>query len=354
MTRTTPKSDKVAEKLRQAERLRKILLDLPEFCYDFILSIEPNTSILTRINYSGDLRIFLQYLAGELQLFPVPVNQLQASHFMLVQPRHIEMFLDYLSIYERDDRILQNKNLGKKRKLSAVRTFFKYMVKHQYIDKLPTAIIDTPKIPEKPIVRLDGDEVKDVLNTVVSGKELTKRQAKYQKHTAFRDAALIKLLLGTGVRVSECVGLNIEDLDLDHKSFRVTRKGGKEAILYYSDEVKSALEEYLTQRKTVQTLPGHGSALFLSMQNRRITARAVENLVKKYATSAVPLKKITPHKLRSTYGTALYQATGDIYLVADVLGHKDVNTTRKHYADMSEENRKKAADAVDYLRNSDE
>lgn len=82
------------------------------------------------------------------------------------------------------------------------------------------------------------------------------------------------------------------------------------------------------------------------MQNKRITVRAVENLVKKYSSLVTTLKKITPHKLRSTYGTTLYRETGDIYLVADVLGHKDVNTTRKHYAALEEERRRKAAKAV--------
>ena len=93
-------------------------------------------------------------------------------------------------------------------------------------------------------------------------------------------------------------------------------------------------------------------ALFLSLQIKRITVRAVENLVKKYATIAAPLKNISPHKLRSTYGTNLYHATGDIYMVADVLGHKDVNTTKKHYAAITEDRRKSAAKAVT-LRNSD-
>ena len=100
----------------------------------------------------------------------------------------------------------------------------------------------------------------------------------------------------------------------------------------------------ITLRKDI--MEGHENALFLSMQNRRITVRAVENLVKKYASNVTSLKKITPHKLRSTYGTALYQETGDIYLVADVLGHKDVNTTRKHYAAIEDSNRRKAAKAV--------
>ena len=84
----------------------------------------------------------------------------------------------------------------------------------------------------------------------------------------------------------------------------------------------------------------------MSLRNTRISVRAVQILVEKYAKIVTPLKKITPHKLRSTYGTTLYQETGDIYLVADVLGHKDVNTTRKHYADIEEERRRSAKNAV--------
>ena len=82
------------------------------------------------------------------------------------------------------------------------------------------------------------------------------------------------------------------------------------------------------------------------MQKNRISVRAVENLVKKYSRTVTTLKNITPHKLRSTYGTQLYRETGDIYLVADVLGHRDVNTTRKHYADIEDERRRKAAGKV--------
>ena len=96
----------------------------------------------------------------------------------------------------------------------------------------------------------------------------------------------------------------------------------------------------------MQPQKGSENALFLSMQNRRITVRAVEKLVKKYALTVTSLKKITPHKLRSTYGTELYRETGDIYLVADVLGHKDVNTTKRHYAAIDEDRRRSAANIV--------
>ena len=122
---------------------------------------------------------------------------------------------------------------------------------------------------------------------------------------------------------------------------KVTRKGGNEAFVYFSDEATGYIKDYIKERKEIIPVDGHEDALFLSSQRRRISVRTVENLVKKYAQASTPLKHITPHKLRSTYGTALYQETGDIYLVADVLGHKDVNTTRKHYADMDQERKRK-------------
>ena len=154
------------------------------------------------------------------------------------------------------------------------------------------------------------------------------------------------LLLGTGIRVSECVGLNLNDLDFGTGSMRIHRKGGKEVILYFGSEVEFALKDYLEEREQILPEQGHEEALFLSMQRKRLAVRSVENLVKKYARVVTPLKKITPHKLRSTYGTSLYRETGDIYLVADVLGHSDVNTTKKHYAALEDERRRSARNMV--------
>lgn len=124
------------------------------------------------------------------------------------------------------------------------------------------------------------------------------------------------------------------------------RKGGNEMIVYFGSEVEKALRSYIEVRDKIEPLPGHEHALFYSSQRKRINVKTVENLVKKYASQVTTTKKITPHKLRSTYGTTLYQETGDIYLVADVLGHKDVNTTKKHYAAIDDARRRKAASAV--------
>ena len=199
---------------------------------------------------------------------------------------------------------------------------------------------------DKAIVRLDVDEVAQLLDEVESGEKLSSRQQKYHDRTKTRDLALLTLLLGTGIRVSECVGLDITDIDFKNNGIKVHRKGGAEVMVYFGDEVMDALAEYMEERMLVTPVEGHGNALFLSLQNKRITVRAVENLVKKYSQLVTNVKKITPHKLRSTYGTTLYQETGDIYLVADVLGHKDVNTTRKHYAALEEDRRKRAGRVV--------
>ena len=184
-----------------------------------------------------------------------------------------------------------------------------------------------------------------------NGDKLTKSQQKYHNKTKVRDLAILTLLLGTGIRVSECVGLDIMDLDFDTNGMKVHRKGGAEVILYFGEEVREALLDYLDERELIFPKEGSEDALFLSMQKSRISVRAVENLVKKYSRTVTTLKKITPHKLRSTYGTQLYRETGDIYLVADVLGHSDVNTTRKHYAAMEDQRRRMAAGKVQLREN---
>ena len=205
-----------------------------------------------------------------------------------------------------------------------------------------------PKIHNKAIIRLDTDEVAMLLDYVENcGATLTGQALNYYKKTKDRDIAILTLLLGTGIRVSECVGLDLTDVDFKNYGITVTRKGGNQMVVYFGDEVADALENYIEgDRKTITPLTGHENALFLSTQRKRMGVQSVENMVKKYARQVTPNKKITPHKLRSTYGTALYKETGDIYLVADVLGHKDVNTTKKHYAAIDDDRRRKAAGIV--------
>ena len=257
------------------------------------------------------------------------------------------MYMEYLGLYVKNDVEITNEALGKMRKLASLRSFYKYMFKNGLIESDVTQLIDMPKRHEKPILRMEIDEVARMLDYVESGETMNERQKKYNAHTRARDLAILTLFLDTGIRVSELVGINIGDIDFSINGFMVTRKGGNQAILYFSDEVEKVLKDYLAIRQEITAVSGDEDALFLSLQNKRISVRAVQVMVKKYATQAAPLKKrLSPHKLRSTFGTNLYHETGDIYLVADVLGHSDVNTTRRHYAAMSDDRRRMAAQKI--------
>lgn len=328
-------------------KLRAILETLPGFCRTFFRGIEEYTSTRTRVAYAYDIRLFFEFLheknsiCAKIEIKDYPLSLLDQLTRM-----DIEEYLEYITLYQKDGKDITNDERGRARKLATLRTFYNYFFNNEMIEKNPAALVPLPKRHEKQIIRLEPNEVAILLDQVEDGAKLTKKELEYHKKTKVRDVALLTLLLGTGIRVSECVGLDIMDIDFEVNGIKIRRKGGYEAVIYFGEEVETALLDYLEERKHTLPVEGHENALFLSLQNKRMAVRSVENLVKKYASRVTSLKKITPHKLRSTYGTTLYQETGDIYLVADVLGHKDVNTTRKHYAALEDERRRSAANKV--------
>ena len=330
--------------------------ELPSFCYDYFLSIDSQTSTLTRLNYAHDLKIFFHFLT--LKKFKnKSVQDLTLEDLENVTSTDIEYFLSFLSHYTYRGKEHNCNERAKARKLSSVRAMFKYFFNKGFISVDNAAKVATPKLHEKPIIRLDTDEVFNILDVAESGAGLTNHQKHYHEQNKIRDGAILMLFLGTGIRISELVGLNNDDINFKDNSFIVTRKGGSKSILYFDDDVAAALKRYMyykeEQKELDKSLKEEPDALFLTNNSRRITVRAVENLVHKYAKIVSPLKKISPHKLRSTYGTQLYKATGDIYIVADVLGHRDVNTTRKHYAAISDDNRRGVVGKVKLKRDDD-
>lgn len=328
-------------------KLRNLLEELPKFCKQFFIGIEATTSSRTRIAYAYDIGCFFDYLHTVNPICrKMAVKELPLSVLDQITPMDIEEYLSYLKYYEKDGVEHTNDERGIKRKLAALRSFYRYFYKNELIQNDPAVKVDMPKIHEKNIVRLDIDEVATLLDEVESGKSLTERQQIYHDKTKVRDLAMMTLLLGTGIRVSECVGLDMEDVDFRNNGIKIHRKGGAEVVVYFGEEVREALLHYMVERQQITAEDGSINALFLSLQKKRISVRSVENLVKKYSALVTNLKHITPHKLRSTYGTSLYRETGDIYLVADVLGHKDVNTTRKHYAAIDDDRRRSAAKYV--------
>lgn len=332
-------------------KLRNMLKEFPECAYDFFRSIEFTKEPRTKLAYAIDLNTFFEYILNSCtQIKANEIKKISIADLESVTAIDIEEFLAYMKYYEKNGTIYKNGEASIKRKLCSIRCLYNYLHKHKIIMVNPAVQIDLPKIHEKQIIRFDSKEACEFLDNVESGNRLTKNQLVAHEKLKTRDLALLTLLLGTGIRVSECVGLDINDVDFKNGCIRVIRKGGYEDTVYFGDEVNEALLSYMEERKTITAESGSDNALFLSYQNKRLSVRSVEKLVKKYSGTVTTRKKITPHKLRSTYGTNLYNATNDIYLVASVLGHKDVNTTRKHYADIYDETKKEARNAVK-LRN---
>lgn len=322
---------------------------LPDFCKDFFIGIQNRTSSLTRLNYAYDLRLFFKYILSFNKFKHIDnVKTFSLIELNEISAYDIEAFMNYISTYvdNEDKKVYKNGERGKARKLASLRALMKYFFKKGSILSNVALNVDTPKLHEKEIIRLQEDEISELLDTVESGNGLSVHQKVFHDKNMLRDTAIITLLLGTGIRISECVGLNINDISFRENSFVVTRKGGNRVQLYFSEEVADALMPYIDKRLSDAAIPKSQQALFLSKTNERLSVRSVQLLVKKYSKIATPLKKITPHKLRSTYGTQLYRETGDIYVVADVLGHKDVNTTKRHYAAISDDIRKTASEKV--------
>lgn len=339
-------------------RIRELEKELPSSVTEFMRSIATSTSSLTRLGYAYDLRLFFRFLVTERVRFAdLEPWQFTYADLAAIELKDIEMYQEYLATYVKTEEaegnvtehFVMNEELGISRKLSALRSFYKYLYIHEYISENITEKIRMPKIKEKPIIYLDRDEIIKMINTINTGDGMTERQKKYIQNTQVRDLAIIMLLLGTGIRESELVGMNLEDIDLDQQAFVVTRKGGNQMILYFNESIRDALADWITLRCELDACPGHENALFLSIQKKRITTRAIQDLVKKYAKIAAPLKKkISPHKLRSTYATTLYRKTGDIYQVSKTLGHKSVSTT-KRYTQESEDTFKNASENVDWV-----
>lgn len=335
--------------IEYTKKLRLLRKELPKFLDLYFRGIEQKTEPRTRIAYATDFKIFFEFICQNNPNYSnIPMNEIPLSILDQLTAQDIEEYLEYLRLYtDKSGNEITNDERGLRRKLSSIRSMFQYYHRNLLISKNPCLQVDNPKLHEKAIVRLDTDEISKLLDAVESGDKLTKKQKEVHEKNKKRDLALISLMLGTGIRVSECVGLDLQSIDFSNERIKIIRKGGYESYVYFGDEVKATLLSYLEERTKIDNIvPGHENALFLSSRKQRLSVRSVEVLVKKYAQTVTTLKKITPHKLRSTYGTALYQKTNDIYLVATVLGHKDVNTTRKHYADLDEERKRMVRNTV--------
>ena len=324
------------------QKIEALLLLLPPFVRQFDTSLSNrNLSTRTRLNYMYDLNLFFEYLTG-LETFKgrKPV-QFDMQDLDLVSRSDVENYLKQFDISHRDHANSANKSDKlKARRLASLRSFYNYFCRGGDIQTNPASITASPKLHKKEIVSLSPEEVSRLLLCAQTGQGLSDHQRQLTAKTRLRDTAILVTLLGTGMRVSECVGIDMKDVNFYEACFRVIRKGGDEDLVFFGPEVEDAVQSYLEHERKL--LKPDTSALFVSTTHGRLTDRAIQNLVKKYADAAGIVKPITPHKCRSTFATNLYNETNDVYMIKDALHHKSLETS-KHYVNGALERKKRAA-----------
>lgn len=345
----------------ESEKLREILRELPDYVVNFFYAKDSVYQPKTKVAYAIDLRVFLKYLLEAIpDRFPYPsITQIPMDALDQLRPNDIVMFLAYLDEYSMKDadgnyitrttptgkekiQVFENSPSGKRRKLASIKAFFKYMVINEYMTKNPATYVDIPKVPKKPIVALTESETKRLKKNVQTGAQKTEREKVFFEKTKLRDNAIIMLFLGTGIRISELLNIDMYDLDLDEQRLLVRRKGGHTEFVYFKKEVLTALSDYielerpvLMKMKSEKEKKANGP-LFVSNRGTRITINRVGQIVKEYGTFVLPPNvKFSAHLLRKSFGTQLYERSGgDVSLVQHALGHADSSTTTRFYIDF--------------------
>lgn len=327
--------------------LQDLLKQLPPITRNFLeekAENNPNTAVA----YARDLLVFFQYLREFSPVFQKKeMNQITDEDLEPLTYLDINEYIKFLGADHPEivgEAGYSEGNAAKARRMSALRGFFEYEVLHNDMKSNPCdgSIKIKTRDSQHIITRLNVEEVRDLLYMVQTSNFSSAHQKKVAEKTHYRDYAIFVLLLNTGIRVSECVGLDLDHISFRERKLTVLRKGRKVNELYFNEDVENALRDYIELERPHYVFEEKEKALFLSLQKKRMTVRSIETMVEKYASVAVSGKKISPHKMRSTYGTALYNETGDIRLVADVLGHNDINTTASHYAAVEEQHRQAA------------
>ncbi|MDQ7093418.1 tyrosine-type recombinase/integrase [Desulfosporosinus sp. PR] len=318
---------------------------LPPFARNFIDHLAvTNKSKSTQTAYTLELRLFFAYLCSSLPDFPASPQAIDLSLLEKISHRHIEAYLSWVSV---------RRNNGARalaRKQAAIKSLFHYLLREDLIQKDVTIKLDPININQKLPKALEPEQIADLTDVMETGIGLSQGQLKYYAYTEKRDYAVILTLIGTGLRLSELCHLNLSSTNFNKGCFEVTRKGNKETLIYFNREIAAALMDYILQERP-RYAAGELDALFLSIQGKRISKRAVQNLILKYMTILKSFGHNTDgfsaHKMRSTFATLLLRETDNLALVQDALGHSDPRTTRI-YAKVLDEQLKRAAELIKF------
>lgn len=336
------------------EKNINMLDDLPGFCVDYLKYYERSLSPLTINAYFQRFSKFFSYLKENNSYFgKKEIINFSVDDIVQLDVQDITDYASYVYNHSGSSKKMSNAETTVDNYLSALSSLWEYFLVMRWTKYNPVASVKRSKYKEKEIIKLDKKEKQDFLDGLYSDKGFKdENQIKWNERTKIRDIAICVVLLGTGIRVAELVGMDVDDLDFQENCFKVLRKRDKFDVVYFSDSVKSALIDYLDERVPRYQPTDDENALFLcgrgDYKGKRLTERSVERIVKKYATASLPLKGdlITPHKLRATFATDFLDATGDQAATQEQLGHSDPKTTTR-YGRTSERRKKMYRNILD-------
>lgn len=319
---------------------------LPAFMGNFFLYLKNAVALSTRAAYLEDILFFCKYLVNDKKLTEAEnTADIKIIEFNSITSRDINNFIgNYCSRYivknEKSIKVMENNTRTLSRKKSSLSVLFKYLYRDEMIEKNITDGFNPIKLPKPQpdaIKRLDIDEVVRLLDLIDSGELLNEKERVYWEKTKYRDRAIVVLLLTYGLRVSELQQLNISSFNFHRGEFKIFRKRGKEVLMPINKTCERVIKEYIDKERSKihsEALEDK-DALFLSMQKRRMTVRAIRNLTKKYTSFVMGQNKdngFSPHKLRATAATSLIQQGFSIYDVQNLLDHDNITTTQLYAA----------------------
>lgn len=334
----TDKPDNIVEdQSKIVDKSVEIQNQLPYFMLDFFIYLKSSVAISTRKAYLSDILFFCEYLVNETDLTNAKeTKDINIDTFNKIKARDVNYFLgEYCTRYfieTKDTKyIMKNNNRTLSRKRSSLNILFKFLFRNEQIDKNITDGINPirlPKVQPDAIKKLEIDEVAKMLDAVENGTGLTKKQKQYWKKTKHRDKAIIMLFVTYGLRLSELQQLNVDSFSFKRGTFTIYRKRDKVVDMPINKSVSKVVKLYLNKERNQNT---EEKALFLSLQNRRMSKRSIRKLIKKYTAIGMETsydKGYSPHKLRATAATSLLEHGFSIYDVKSLLDHDNVTTTQ--------------------------
>ncbi len=320
------KEYKVEMQLQDIEKTEQLLSILPPFCRDFYTGRNTRLEAKSQYNYACKMKKFLEYLHENNSYFGAKeIKDITLNDLSMLSSRDMEEYTYHLKRNGMQGSSIKNN-------MACLSAYFSYFFKHGALSKNPILEIDQAKVKEKNIVYLGDTDRDKFMDALMTGEGLTKKQLDAWKKNNLRDLCMLIIMLDTGIRVSELIGLDVDDVFMNDFSLTIQRKGDKEDEVYFSDTTADILTEYLSCRDFYQPVDNE-RALFLvgigKYKGTRISVRTVENITKKYAAACgvKNFRKISPHKLRATFAMGMLKATGNISIVAEQMGHKSIKTT---------------------------